>query len=392
MGCSASRPETLLSSSTNTIESTPKSPLPSFPKAHSLPTHLVHHPPLRKGDTHHLVSLTSTTYGSLLLIDSNEKNPNPRLNEPPLDNEDYPSPDSVINTWELMAGLDEEFDHVANPISSKSKISSGFVFDDRRCFSFDSANVKGCNFNGKVKNLRDELQYTKEEDDDVTVENVTKPLWQHLSEELILGEMDPNVVNSFRKAESSRKLGLNKKMKPSISDVKVTPLFNATKVTPLFNNRIQLPGTEDRIVIYFTSLRGIRRTYEDCGIVRTIFKGLRVPVDERDISMDSSYRKELQSALEKMTVSLPQVFVRGRYLGGVEEVKQLHEDGELVNLVEGFPVQDPAYVCENCGDARFVPCLNCNGSRKIFVEEEGQLKRCVDCNENGLIRCPSCCS
>ncbi|KAL5709685.1 hypothetical protein ACHQM5_020345 [Ranunculus cassubicifolius] len=104
MGCSASRPETLLSSSTNTIESTPKSPMSSFPKTHSLPTHLV--------DTHHLVSLTSTTYGSLLLIDSNEKNPNPKLNEPPLDNEDYPSPDSVINTWELMAGLDEEFDHV----------------------------------------------------------------------------------------------------------------------------------------------------------------------------------------------------------------------------------------------------------------------------------------
>ncbi|KAF5180978.1 Glutaredoxin [Thalictrum thalictroides] len=199
--------------------------------------------------------------------------------------------------------------------------------------------------------------------------------------------MDPNVVSSFRKAESSRKSGFNllNKTKSSVYDAKVSPLFE-------YN--VELPGTEDRIVIYFTSLRGIRRTYEDCCVVRTIFKGLRVPVDERDISMDSAYRNELQCALDKnkVALSLPQVFVKGKYLGGVEKVKQLHEDGELAKFVEGFPVQDPGFVCENCGDARFVPCSNCNGSRKVYMEEEGQLRRCSNCNENGLIRCPSCCS
>ncbi|KAF5190182.1 hypothetical protein FRX31_020231 [Thalictrum thalictroides] len=83
MGCSASRPETLLtsqtieqplSSSSPIIMTTTKSKIPNpVSRTSSLPNHLVHHLPLRKGDTHHLVSLTSTTYGSLLLIDSNPK-------------------------------------------------------------------------------------------------------------------------------------------------------------------------------------------------------------------------------------------------------------------------------------------------------------------------------
>jgi glutaredoxin domain-containing cysteine-rich protein 1 len=56
----------------------------------------------------------------------------------------------------------------------------------------------------------------------------------------------------------------------------------------------RLPGAEDRIVVYLTSLRGIRRTFEDCNAVKMILKGFRVWVDERDVSMDRAYRKELQ--------------------------------------------------------------------------------------------------
>lgn len=114
-------------------------------------------------------------------------------------------------------------------------------------------------------------------------------------------------------------------------------------------------------------------------------------VDERDVSMDSSYRKELQSALDGKVISLPQVFIGGKYIGGAEEIKQLHEAGELAELVEGFAVKHSGFVCGSCGDARFVPCPNCNGSRKVFEEEEGKLRRCPSCNENGLIRCTSCC-
>ncbi|XP_030465713.1 uncharacterized protein At5g39865-like [Syzygium oleosum] len=154
----------------------------------------------------------------------------------------------------------------------------------------------------------------------------------------------------------------------------------------------RLPGTEDRIVVYFTSLRGVRRTFEDCYAVRMILRGFRVWVDERDVSMDSAYRKELLSVLGEKNVSLPQVFVGGKYVGGVDVIKQLYEVGELGKILERFPKRAPGFVCDCCGDARFVPCTNCSGSRKVFDEDEGALKRCLECNENGLIRCPDCCS
>ncbi|KAL8136165.1 hypothetical protein AgCh_010678 [Apium graveolens] len=146
---------------------------------------------------------------------------------------------------------------------------------------------------------------------------------------------------------------------------------------------------KDLIVLYFTSMRGIRKTYEDCCQVRMILKLLGVLVDERDVSMDSKYRKELQGLFQGKRFSLPQVFVRGKCLGGVDEIRQLHEDGELAVLLEGFPVKDPGLVCRGCGDARFVLCSDCNGSRKCF--REGEMKMCDNCNENGLIHCPGCC-
>uniref|UniRef100_A0A7N0TXV7 Glutaredoxin domain-containing protein n=1 Tax=Kalanchoe fedtschenkoi TaxID=63787 RepID=A0A7N0TXV7_KALFE len=153
-----------------------------------------------------------------------------------------------------------------------------------------------------------------------------------------------------------------------------------------------LPGTEDRIVVYFTSLRGVRRTYEDCYFVRMIFRGFRVYVDERDVSMDSSYRRELLRVLNKPAVSLPQVFIKGDYVGGADVVRQLHETGQLLNMVRGLPIKTAGYVCQACGDVRFIPCFNCSGSKKVFDEDQDMLKRCWECNENGLIRCPSCSS
>ncbi|EXC11700.1 Uncharacterized protein L484_020750 [Morus notabilis] len=160
----------------------------------------------------------------------------------------------------------------------------------------------------------------------------------------------------------------------------------------LNSSTLRLPGTEDRIVVYLTSLRGIRRTYEDCYAVRMIFRGFRVWVDERDISMDSAYRIELQSVLGDKNLGLPQVFIKGKYVGGAEVIKQLFETGELAKILEGIPVREPGFVCESCGDVRFIPCLNCSGSRKVFDEDEEMMKRCLECNENGLIRCPDCCS
>lgn len=189
-------------------------------------------------------------------------------------------------------------------------------------------------------------------------------------------------------ADESQSLSVtNYKLRPSKS------MAQSKSMAPDFRVlSIHLPGTDDRIVVYLTSLRGIRRTYEDCYAVRMIFRGFGVWVDERDISMDSAYRKELQSVLGAKNVSLPQIFIRGKYVGGAEVIKQLFETGELAKILQGLPIRKPGFVCEGCGDARFVPCSNCSGSRKVFDEDEGTLKRCSECNENGLIRCPDCCS
>ncbi|XP_061348999.1 uncharacterized protein At5g39865-like [Gastrolobium bilobum] len=358
MGCTASKPVNIVSKNPEDFSNSS----PPVPRTLSLPMSLVHHPPTKKGDTHHLVSLTSTTYGSLILIEpSDQKDPNfnchecppnltKRVNQTELDQS--LSPDSVINTWELMDGLEDEdedddqksiFDDT--PMDASKKPSSCTVLEEN--YSSPSSSLP------------------------------KKPLWQHLSEETLLAKLDPNVAWSYLRALSSRKLG-NKGVRSMGSS------------SPLSCSSFSI--NEDKIVVYFTSLRGIRKTYEDCCSVRMILRGYRVAVDEKDISMDSSYRKELQNAIGGKTVTLPMVFIRGKYVGNAEEIKLLNESGELANLLKGFPILDHGFVCETCGDARFVPCSNCNGSRKVFEGEQGELRRCQDCNENGLIRCPACCS
>ncbi|KAJ8543589.1 hypothetical protein K7X08_006112 [Anisodus acutangulus] len=152
---------------------------------------------------------------------------------------------------------------------------------------------------------------------------------------------------------------------------------------------IQIPGAEKKIVIYFTSLRVIRSTFDDCKTVRSILRSFRVSIDERDVSMDAGFMEELKTILGKKTkLSLPRVFIGGRYIGGAEEIRQLHEAGELKKYVEGLIPADFS-TCEVCGGHRFVLCDECSGSHKCY-SEKGGFRTCTGCNENGLIRCPSC--
>jgi glutaredoxin domain-containing cysteine-rich protein 1 len=168
------------------------------------------------------------------------------------------------------------------------------------------------------------------------------------------------------------------------------------------------PGGERKAVVYFTSLRGVRKTFVDCCAVRSILRSYAVRLDERDVSMHAGFKAELADLLGGCfaagVVTLPRVFVDGRYLGGAEDVQYLHEAGELGRALEGCeaaPFRKLGYMeaCAACGDVRFVPCETCYGSCKIFVVEDqddtyndaGEFRRCSDCNENGLIRCPVCC-
>ncbi|CAL1394185.1 unnamed protein product [Linum trigynum] len=62
----------------------------------------------------------------------------------------------------------------------------------------------------------------------------------------------------------------------------------------------QLKGArqQDRVVLYFTSLRIVRQTFEDCYTVRSILHDFRVWIDERDLSIDRKYLSKVRSSLE----------------------------------------------------------------------------------------------
>jgi len=122
--------------------------------------------------------------------------------------------------------------------------------------------------------------------------------------------------------------------------------------------------------------------------VRSVLESFGVCIDERDVSMHLDFRTELKELMGK-PVSVPRLFIKGRYIGGADEVLQLHEDGKLDGLLAGLSTDRAGKVCDGCGGMRFVPCLECSGSCKL-VQDQNVVVRCPHCNENGLIQCPIC--
>lgn len=223
----------------------------------------------------------------------------------------------------------------------------------------------------------------------------------------IVSDFDPQVISTFRKALEELPPANPFHLKPLViqgfdDEAKLVSNSNRENVESKSNEK-------DKLVIYFTSLRGVRKTYEDCCHVRVILKGLGIKVDERDVSMHSGFKDELKELLGKEYAGggLPRVFLGKTYIGRADEIKKMNEDGLLEKLVENCKrIEDGTSVvgngvCEACGDIRFVPCDTCSGCCKIYYEAEyGELEpeedeygfqRCPDCNENGLIRCPICC-
>ncbi|XP_078180112.1 uncharacterized protein At5g39865-like [Carex rostrata] len=164
------------------------------------------------------------------------------------------------------------------------------------------------------------------------------------------------------------------------------------------------PAEDKKVVFYFTSLTGIPTTHEDCQDAKAILQGYGVCLDERDVSMDAVFKEELNELLgTSFGGKLPRIFVDECYIGGAEEVRKLHISGELKCALEGCKMKaigkDGNFeLCPGCADVRFLPCLSCSGSCRVYLEsrEEGgenkfvQFERCKDCNEYGLIRCPVC--
>ncbi|KAM4052764.1 glutaredoxin domain-containing cysteine-rich protein 1 [Anomaloglossus baeobatrachus] len=151
-----------------------------------------------------------------------------------------------------------------------------------------------------------------------------------------------------------------------------------------------------RIVIYTTSLRVVRNTFERCEIVRKIFQNHRVKFEEKNIALNSEYGKEVDERCRWVSEmpSLPVVFIDGHYLGGAEKILSMNESGELQDLLMKIERVQHPHACASCGGFGFLPCLVCHGSkmsvfRNCFTDSFKALK-CTACNENGLQRCKSC--
>ena len=113
---------------------------------------------------------------------------------------------------------------------------------------------------------------------------------------------------------------------------------------------------EGKIVVYTTTFRGVRSTFEDCKYVLSLFHNLRVLVDERDVYMNSFYYRELEERLGER-LSVPQVFLSGQHIGVIKRFKkllnsilwcvqdkkvmeELNEVGELRKMLADFPVRE----------------------------------------------------
>ncbi|KAL2516641.1 Glutaredoxin family protein [Abeliophyllum distichum] len=312
--------------------------------------------------SHHIVSLTSTTYGLLTLDSPPSDHHSSTTTVPPTPTPPPPppsftlgslfssplseprslksNPHETINYWDLMSGLDA--DHIPTFRFSPLPL--------RPSKSFNTAAI--CQ--GNEENL------------------------------------SPNVsVTSSKEASISRKSDVSRDSSYFGS------LAGFEKICP--------PNGEHKLVIYTTTLRGVRKTFEDCNAVRSAIEGLGFMVFERDISMDKGFRDELRELMkgkDRSELIPPRVFMKGSYLGGVDEVLRRVEEGSLGKLLQGLPRTRGGYACEGCGGVRFLPCFTCNGSCKMVVKEEmlvggkqgdkTAVVRCSDCNENGLVLCPIC--
>ncbi|OWM73966.1 uncharacterized protein At3g28850-like [Punica granatum] len=307
-----------------------------------------------------------------------------------------PGEPETINTWELMEGLED-----VTP--SRSPINHS------RSFSFDVVRSPGQDHTAPLDRPKSRFQESTTAEVDPPKH---QPIWLQMSQDDglnangFVSEIDPDILLNFRKSFEE--------LSPS-HPFHIRPLSSQEKPT---ETKSEQPYHKERVIVYFTSLRGVRKTYEDCCHVRIILKATGVRIDERDVSMHSGFKDELKELLGEALkqgsgYGLPRVFVGKNCIGGAEEIRRMHEEGKLEKFLEGCERADNnsgdgnTYACEACGNIRFVPCETCSGSCKIFCgddfedeepqqqyeTEEGEygFQRCPDCNENGLIRCPICC-
>lgn len=75
---------------------------------------------------------------------------------------------------------------------------------------------------------------------------------------------------------------------------------------------------EGKIIVYTTSIRTVRKTYDDCKYVLGVFHNLRVRIEERDIYINEFHHRELEERLDLKNVlklPVPQIYINGQHVG-----------------------------------------------------------------------------
>ncbi|CAI9773976.1 unnamed protein product [Fraxinus pennsylvanica] len=295
----------------------------------------------------------------------------------------------IIDVTELMKDLEDqefEFDGDINDKENvkpekKSKIPDDFVE------------------NSKDKVLESTEEFRKDDEKQVPLQEIDVSLFRQ--PDLDSGSLfHPNLLAAFEQAVMEVKAQDKAERRVQIEEINCQeidegPLLKSRKIEEIADPLLDYedkcpPGGTDTVILYTTGLRGIRKTFNDCHRIRTLLENLRISFYERDISLHSEYRDELWKILGEKVLP-PRLFIKGRYIGGAAEVLVLHEQGKLKSLLEGIPIDKSEGPCDGCAGIRFIVCFSCNGSRKIVPEGNGQVMKCSECNENGLIICPFCC-
>ncbi|XP_030836380.1 glutaredoxin domain-containing cysteine-rich protein 1 [Strongylocentrotus purpuratus] len=184
--------------------------------------------------------------------------------------------------------------------------------------------------------------------------------------------------------------GVKNRVRAGIANFEFKPLDNKKK-TSVVNSADEV----GRIIIYTTSVRIIRQTFEDCQYVRKVFQNHRVRFEERDLFMNAKHQHELEERLGTTAdINLPICFIDGELVGDLRKLEELNESGELRRILKRFEKHNPMISCNGCGGHRYIPCTFCNGSKKSLLRNNWTdsfiALKCSYCDENGLQKCPEC--
>ncbi|KAF9598444.1 hypothetical protein IFM89_027877 [Coptis chinensis] len=95
------------------------------------------------------------------------------------------------------------------------------------------------------------------------------------------------------------------------------------------------PGGKNSVIVYKTS-GGNKKAIEDFNEIVFKFHLEQIEFTVRDIYEDLRFRNELAKVLGKKDVKAPVVSVKGRLIGGLDEVEKLSYE-ELAILFHGIP-------------------------------------------------------